>query len=111
MTEITLERSGYRVLSAPTGDDALREWERHAGRVDLLLTDLVMPGRLSGRELALELQARKPGLAVIFVSGYSAEIAGRELSMGKRQIFLQKPFETAQLLSTIHQFMQSRDQV
>jgi FixJ family two-component response regulator len=69
-----------------------------------------MPGNMTGRELAVELQLRKPGLAVIFVSGYSAEIAGRELSMGARQTFLQKPFQIDQLLSTIHRFMQTRGQ-
>jgi PAS domain S-box-containing protein len=110
MTKVTLERLGYRVLSAATGHAALSEWERHAGAVDLLITDLVMPGNMTGRELAVELQLRKPGLAVIFVSGYSAEIAGRELSMGARQTFLQKPFQIDQLLSTIHRFMQTRGQ-
>jgi PAS domain S-box-containing protein len=105
MTEITLERSGYRVLSAATGDDALREWDRHTGQVELLLTDLVMPGSVNGIELAAQLQTRQPNLKVIFVSGYSAEIAGRALNLRGGQIFLQKPFEISRLLTMISELL------
>ncbi|MGH7607168.1 MAG: PAS domain S-box protein, partial [Gemmatimonadales bacterium] len=64
-----LEAQGYVVLAAADGTAALRIVERHGGRIDLLLTDVVMPG-LSGRELADQLAVRRPGMRVLYMSGY-----------------------------------------
>jgi len=96
-----LEGRGYRVLEAESGVDALHVWEKHAGEVDLLLTDMVMPEGVGGRDLAGRLQTERPGLRVIFTSGYSAEIAGRELSLLEGQNFLQKPFSPQRLLDAV----------
>src|ERR1700744_5443555 len=65
-----LEEQGYLVLQAGNGLDAIALAERHRGDIDLLLTDVVMP-RLSGPELAQELRALRPGLEVLFMSGYN----------------------------------------
>lgn len=65
--------------------------ERHGGEIDLLFTDIVMPEGISGRELAARLQAAHPKLRVVFTSGYSAEIAGRALSLQAGEHFIQKP--------------------
>ena len=70
-------------------------------RVALLLTDLVMPEGVGGRELAERLRADRPGLRVIYTSGYSAEIAGREFAMSSDEAFLQKPYSTFALLDTL----------
>lgn len=107
LTRLVLERAGYQVLEAPHGVLALQVWEREAGRVDLLLTDIVMPEGLSGRQLAQQLQQRKPKLKVIFTSGYSAEIAGRELKLEEGQNFIQKPCSPAQLLQTVRHCLDS----
>ena len=96
-----LERHGYRVLTAPTGVEALKLWQENRQSVALLLTDLVMPGGLSGLELARQMQAEQPRLKVVFISGYSAEIAGRELQLHGGDNFVQKPFTTEQLLGTL----------
>jgi CheY-like chemotaxis protein len=65
-----LEEEGYLVLQAGNGLDAIALAERHRGDIDLLLTDVVMP-RLSGPELAQQLRAMRPGLEVLFMSGYN----------------------------------------
>ncbi|HTV63156.1 MAG TPA: response regulator [Verrucomicrobiae bacterium] len=96
-----LERHGYRVLAAADGVQAIKFWEGHRGTVALLLTDLVMPGGISGQELASQLQQDKPQLKVVFTSGYSAEVAGRQIELQLGGNFLQKPFPPDQLLETI----------
>ena len=101
-TRLLLERYGYHVLEAADGVEAQRIWaEATPGRIDLLLTDIIMPGGVDGRELAARFQAQRPSLKVIFCSGYSAEIAGRELVLQTGQNFIQKPCPSNQLLETV----------
>ena len=69
-----LNALGYRVLSAANGHDAMDVWAEHRDEIDLLLTDVVMPESISGRQLAHKLIMDKPDLKVIFTSGYSAEL-------------------------------------
>ena len=101
LTRIILQRAGYKVMEAVHGPDAMRIWENAGGAFDLLLTDIVMPEGMSGRELATKLQARKPELKVILTSGYSEEIAGHELSLKQRQRFIQKPAPPELILETV----------
>jgi PAS domain S-box-containing protein len=101
VTRSILERQGYRVLTATNGPEALSLWPEHRGVVALLLTDLVMPGGLSGQELGRRLRADQPELNIIFTSGYSAEIAGRELPLGGGEKFIQKPYAPSQLLKVV----------
>jgi len=96
-----LKRHGYQVLEATNGIEALAVWREQRETVKLLVTDLVMPAGLSGQELARQLQAAQPNLKVIFISGYSAEIAGRELQLRGGERFIQKPFATDHLLETV----------
>jgi PAS domain S-box-containing protein len=96
-----LRRLGYRVFEAESGADALRVWEEAGGKVDLLLTDLVMPGGLNGRELAAQLLAKQPGMKVIFTSGYSADVMGKDFTVEADAHFLQKPYELPVLAGTI----------
>ena len=78
LTRTALERHGYRVLEAGNGVEALWMWEQHKERVQLVLTDMVMPEGVSGRDLAAQLQAHNPDLRVIFTSGYSADLDGHD---------------------------------
>ena len=103
VTRITLERHGYRVLEAPDGLAALELWRQHRDAVALLLTDWVMPGELDGRELAQRLRADRPQLKVIYTSGYSPELAGRELHSRAGEAFLQKPCPAERLLETVRE--------
>ena len=101
ITRALLERQGYQVLEAANGIEALQVWAQRKGPVSLLFTDIVMPEGVSGRELAARLQAEDPRLKVIFTSGYSGDVAGRELSLREGQNFLQKPYSRQRLLDTL----------
>jgi PAS domain S-box-containing protein len=103
LTRMVLETKGYKVIEAESGPEALKAWDRAGGAVDLLFTDLVMPEGIGGHALAAELQALKPELKVIFTSGYSADIAGRELELKPGQNFLQKPSPPTALLEIVRQ--------
>ena len=101
LTRHVLERAGYRVIEAASGAEGVRAFEKNNGRIDLVLTDVVMPEGMSGRELADRLQGSRPDLRVIFTSGYSPDFAGRELALKDRQWFLQKPATPKEILEVI----------
>jgi CheY-like chemotaxis protein len=92
---------GYRVLTAANGRDALKLWSEHRDEIDLLLTDVVMPESISGRQLASTLVVEKPDLKVIFTSGYSAELLGEDFEQEKEFGFLAKPYLPDRLASTV----------
>ncbi len=101
LTQRLLESRGYRVRSAGTGVEALRVWDEQQGGFDLVVTDMVMPGGITGRDLAERLVALRPGLQVIFLSGYAGDVVspGMELLQGCN--FLQKPFGATTLLECV----------
>jgi PAS domain S-box-containing protein len=87
-----LQRYQYRVFGAVSAAEALSVWEEQRGGIDLLLTDMIMPGRMSGNDLASELKKRKPGLKVIISSGYCEELAKRDILHADIR-FLPKPYQ------------------
>jgi hypothetical protein len=91
-----LERYQYHILVASSGAEALRVWNEHKGRIDLLLTDMIIPGGMSGSDLATELKKRQPGLKVIFTSGYNSELVGKDFGQGN-SAFLPKPYQPQQV--------------
>jgi len=91
-----LKSNGYRLLEASSGLEALELSRRHPGPIDLLLTDVVMP-EMTGRELADRLRESRPGIKVLYVSGYTADIIGREGVLDQGVDYLPKPFTPAQL--------------
>ena len=92
---------GYRILSAPNGQKALEIWADHRDDIDLLLTDVVMPDSISGRQLAHKLVMDRPDLKVIFTSGYSPELIGPEFEQEQEHGFLCKPYLTEHLAKTV----------
>jgi signal transduction histidine kinase/CheY-like chemotaxis protein len=96
-----LELCGYRTCHARTGVEALRVWERHKDEIDLLLTDMVMPEGVSGRQLAERLQAEDPGLKVIYTSGYSPGMAGKDIALLEGFNFLAKPYPPTRLAQVV----------
>ena len=97
-----LQQYQYQVIEARSGIEALRVWDEFDGRVDLLLTDMVMPEGMNGRELAAQLKKRKPELKVIYSSGYSPESTGKDFSSNDT-VFLSKPYLPPQLARTVRQ--------
>jgi signal transduction histidine kinase/CheY-like chemotaxis protein len=98
ITTMLVESLGYDVLSAASGADALALFERQPGAIDLLLTDVVMPG-MDGTELAARLRARRPGLRVLFVSGYPDALVER--GRDATESILLKPFTSAALVARL----------
>jgi two-component system, cell cycle sensor histidine kinase and response regulator CckA len=103
-----LKRYGYRVFEAASGKDALAVWQQHQGAIDLVLTDMVMPGGMSGRQLADELQRRRPALKIIFSSGYSAEVVGKGLVLEDGINFLQKPYDPRVLAAIVRSCLDAK---
>jgi two-component system cell cycle sensor histidine kinase/response regulator CckA len=104
LARVILEEQGYVVLAAGGADEALRLADGHDGPLDLLLTDVIMPGK-SGLELAETLLARRPGLRVIYVTGYS----DREVQADAPGVaYLQKPFDPALLARRVRATLDRR---
>jgi two-component system cell cycle sensor histidine kinase/response regulator CckA len=96
-----LKRYGYSVLVASDGQEALDLWRRESDAVRLLLTDVVMPGGISGFELAEELLGMAPGLPVIYTSGYSVGINNKGIQLTEGYDFLPKPYRPDMLAEIV----------
>jgi PAS domain S-box-containing protein len=99
-----LRKQGYTVLEAADGEEALRLARLHPGSIDLLLTDVVMP-HLGGRELAERLAAARPGLRVLYMSGYTDGVLVRDGVLEEGLAFLQKPFSPFTLLGKVREVL------
>jgi two-component system, cell cycle sensor histidine kinase and response regulator CckA len=98
---MALTQLGYRVIEAISGIEALEIWKQHHGEIRLLLTDMVMPGGLTGKDLGDQLLKENPNLRVIYTSGYSAEVATKGFPLEEGVNFLNKPFQAHKLAQTI----------
>jgi len=96
-----LVRHGYRVIEAVSGPAALGVWKQQKNEIQLLLTDMVMPGQMTGLALSQQLLKEKPELKVIYVSGYTDEMMNAKASLGLAPNFLEKPFSAETLLRKI----------
>ena len=96
----SLVKWGFKVLEAATGTEALLLSERFSDPIDLLLADVILPG-LSGPELAAAVRARRPAIAVLFMSGYTQDLALGADASPRDAGFISKPFEPAELLDRI----------
>ena len=100
----TLESYGYTVLHASTPDRALRAMQDHDARVDLLLTDVVMPG-MNGRELATHLRGLDPALRVLFMSGYSSDVVAEKGLLTSDVSLITKPFSPTALAARVREVL------
>jgi two-component system cell cycle sensor histidine kinase/response regulator CckA len=101
MAHAILEDCGYDTLEAASGPEALDVWERHRDRIDLVVTDMVMPEGVSGMDLAEQLLAAKPSLKIIFASGYSMDDIDTAFVRKGRAGFLQKPYTHVTLAKAV----------
>lgn len=95
-----LTARGYNVIAAASGAEALEAMDSASARVDLVISDVVMP-EMDGPTLLKALRARDPGLKVIFISGYAQEAFGKNLAEGEKFAFLPKPFSLKQLVAAV----------
>lgn len=105
---IALRRQGYEVLAATAPATALDLAARHAGKIDLLITDVVMP-EMNGKELKEKLAHRQGYLKCLFMSGYTAEIIAQQGDLEPDVNFLQKPFTIQNLLEKVRQVLRPAD--
>lgn len=96
-----LERKGYKVYEAVSAVEALKNWDQLREEVDLVLTDMVMPGGMTGLDLMRKLNAELPSLPAIYTSGYSVDIVGKEFELKDGINFLQKPYGPRRLARAI----------
>lgn len=104
LAQTFLQASGFRVQSAESGEDALEVAARHAGRFDLLLTDVVMPG-MNGRVLAEQLSPRQPGMKVLYMSGYTDSFIAGHGVLNPGTHLLHKPFTEEVLIRKVREVL------
>jgi CheY-like chemotaxis protein len=96
-----LEREGYRVLEAPSGVAALEVWAARRGEIALVLTDMVMPGGMGGRELGERIQAERPDLPIVYASGYNEDMLGDVSTLRGTARMLDKPYDALHLARAV----------
>ena len=101
LARCVLEDAGYHVIEAADGHRAIAAWQEFTGRIDLLLTDMVMPGGLSGSDVAQRFSAARPEGKIIFSSGYSESLFGKEAGLRKGVTYLPKPYISKQLTNAV----------
>ncbi|SRR6266511_4846769 len=101
MTQIVLQQNGFDVLVADSDDQALWIWQRHGQQIDLLLTDMMIPNRSTGIELARRLLREKPGLPVVYMSGFGREIGQDDLAFFYKAPFLRKPCSAGDMIEAV----------
>ncbi|MEW5735611.1 MAG: transporter substrate-binding domain-containing protein [Thermodesulfobacteriota bacterium] len=104
LCKMTLERQGYKVLSAQTPGEALLLCEKHIAEIDLLLTDVIMPG-MNGNELKERITSLRPEIKTIFMSGYTADTISHRGVLAQGTNFLQKPFSPRELAQRVRQVL------
>ena len=94
------------MLTAANGEEALRVLERHEEQVHLMVTDVVMPG-MSGRILAERFDRTRPGMKVLYMSGYTDDVVVRHGVLAEGMPFLSKPFTAAELIRKVREVLDS----
>jgi PAS domain S-box-containing protein len=105
MTKTILEQQGYTVFAGNMPDDALQLATRHQGAIDLLITDVIMPG-MNGRKLATRVSSLQPGIKCLFISGYTADVIAHHGVLDGGLQFLQKPFSRKDLLDKVRAILE-----
>ncbi len=111
LTRTVIQRQGYHVHEAASGTEALAVWNEHGPEIHLLLTDMIMPGGMSGRDLAEQLRTKKADLKIIYSSGYSPEVVSQNLPLKEGVNFLAKPYHPDKLLRIIRQCLDNGAQI
>jgi CheY-like chemotaxis protein len=105
MVTLVLTAQGYKVLAAASGAEALKLYEQANRPIDVLLTDMVMPGGIMGGDLAERLRKFNPQLKVIYTSGYSPGMAGKDISLLEGRDFLAKPYSIGKLAQFVREVL------
>ena len=106
ITELILTKNGYRVISAPNGVAALDVVKNHSDKIDLLLTDVVMP-QMQGPELVKRVAELRPEIRVLYMSGYAQPIVSAGGVLEEGVLLLEKPFTEPALLAKVEQALRA----
>jgi signal transduction histidine kinase len=109
VTRRVLERAGYHVLAAQNGVEALEIVERLGNALDVVVSDVTMPG-MGGLELGVELRRRQPAARMLYLSGYTENLAAFQTPLDPRSDFLSKPFTASALLGHVRRLLDGRPQ-
>jgi len=109
LVRVTLASRGYKVLEAENGECGLHLAEDFTGHIDILITDVVMPG-MGGRELAKKLLSLRPGISVLYLSGYTEDAVITQGTLGPSNAFLQKPFTLQNLAKKVREVLLARSE-
>jgi len=104
-----LENLGYRLLQAQSGPRAIDVWRQYGSTIDLLITDIVMPGGMNGLELAELLRRTRPSLKVIFTSGYLGDVSRDDFPTRETDAYLAKPFSLPELARLVRRTLDTRE--
>jgi len=107
LVQVTLSARGYKVLEAANGEDGLRMAAEVEGPIDILVTDVMMPG-MGGRELAKRLCIMRPEMCVLYLSGYAEDAVASPGGLGPGSAFLQKPFTLQSLAKKVREVLRSK---
>jgi CheY-like chemotaxis protein len=99
-----LERLGYAVRKARSGAEALQMCESYPGRIDLIVSDVIMPS-MGGREMAARLASSRPEIKILFMSGYTDNAISHHGVLSPRTAFLEKPFMTQTLARKVREVL------
>jgi signal transduction histidine kinase/ActR/RegA family two-component response regulator len=110
MVRAALERRGYRVLVAASGPEAIAASRAHGGPIDIVVTDMIMP-QMNGRELARRLLEERPGMAVLYMSGYAGNNLQASGALDDDMVFLQKPFAPGALTARVRALLDARKEM
>ncbi|MBI5895139.1 MAG: response regulator, partial [Desulfobacterales bacterium] len=102
--QAVLKQYGYTVLAAQTPQAALDQVQSHAGAIDLLITDVVMPG-MNGKVLSERIAALRPGVKTLFMSGYTADVIAHHGVLQEGVHYLQKPFAVKAMAAKVRQVL------
>jgi CheY-like chemotaxis protein len=103
-----LASRGYTVLQARSGPQALALWSAAKDRIDLVITDIVMPGGMNGMELAAALREEATDLPVVYISGYPARLNPDDLAADARDVYVTKPFSASNLAAAVRRMLDAR---
>ena len=98
-----LRQAGYEVLTSASGAEALAVWREKRDRIDMLLTDMIMPGGVSGSDLGMALREDNPQLTIVYTSGYSVGFMGRKIVLIPGANFVQKPYPPDDLIRIVRE--------
>jgi signal transduction histidine kinase/ActR/RegA family two-component response regulator len=107
LAHCTLQQLGYNVLPCASADEALRTFAEYRGRIELLVTDVVMP-RMNGRELSARINALRPGISVLFSSGYGENIIAKQGVIDDGLHFIGKPYRPRELAAKVRVLLDQR---